>query len=56
MTGFFLGGLIGYLIGHVISDSIWKGVLEEKQEIQEIDDWVEEVPQRHYTKKKRRYS
>lgn len=52
MTGFFLGGLIGYLIGHVISDSIWKGVLEDKQE---IDEWVEEVPQRHY-KKKRRYS
>jgi membrane protein YqaA with SNARE-associated domain len=52
MTGFWVGSLFGYLLGHFISDSIWKGLIEEKQEVEE---WVEEVPQRHY-KKKRRYS
>jgi membrane protein YqaA with SNARE-associated domain len=51
MTEFFLGGLFGYLLGNIISDSIWKGMFEEERE---RDEWVEEVPERHY--KKRRYS
>jgi membrane protein YqaA with SNARE-associated domain len=52
MTGFLFGSLFGYLLGNIISDSIWKGMIEEEPD---SDEWVEEVPQRHY-KKKRRYS
>lgn len=53
MTALFIGGLGGYILGHLISDSIWKSRFEEFDK--EDGEWVDVIPNKHI-KKRRRYS
>lgn len=53
MTGLVSGVIVGYLVGSVISDWIWQKRFDDM--VIEPEEWIEEVPERHY-KKKRRYS
>jgi hypothetical protein len=56
MTELVFGAFIGYLLGHVVSDNIWKGRFAEiEQDEEEENDWEEVVPQKHI-RKRRRYS
>jgi hypothetical protein len=52
-TAIFFGAGIGYLIGSVTADWIWQKRFDDM--VIEPEEWIEEVPERHY-KKKRRYS
>jgi membrane protein YqaA with SNARE-associated domain len=52
MTAYIFGCFCGYVLGNFISDSVH--ALRDKEE-EEKEEWIEEVPDRHY-KKRRRYS
>jgi membrane protein YqaA with SNARE-associated domain len=54
MAALGFGALIGYLLGHVVSDSIWKGRFEQLNQVEE-KEWEEVIPAKHI-KRKRRYS
>jgi hypothetical protein len=54
MTEFLVGGIMFYILGHVISDSIWKKRFEEMDEQPQQEEWEEVIPKKHI--KRRRYS
>lgn len=49
-TGFWLGGLIGYIVGCKISNMLHR--MRQRGELE--DEWIEVEPEKHY--RRRRYS